>query len=180
MSCRDFCCPLGGGAPPPVAVHAARLLEQLHALDLHPAIRRLDHVVDGEQGDRNGRQRLHLDSGPPHRPRRGPHPHPRQRLIQARLHLHVVQAHRMAQRDQLRRALRGQGGGDLAHRTRKPTTPPPPATRQGRPQPAATPLPPGPPGGPRPPPQPPPPPGRPPPPAAPDPAPAPAGRPASQ
>ena len=42
---------------------AALLLDEVNALDADAALGRLDHVVDGEAGDRHGGQRLHLDAG---------------------------------------------------------------------------------------------------------------------
>ena len=42
---------------------AARLLEQAHALDPHPAVDGLAHVVDGQQADGGRGERLHLDAG---------------------------------------------------------------------------------------------------------------------
>src|SRR4051794_3738089 len=46
-----------------VARLAALLFNQVDALDAHTALHRLDHVVDGEAGDRHSRKRLHLNSG---------------------------------------------------------------------------------------------------------------------
>ena len=42
---------------------AAALFQQGDAFDHHAAIRRLQHVVDGQAGDRHRRQRLHLHAG---------------------------------------------------------------------------------------------------------------------
>src|SRR5262245_43906576 len=44
---------------PVVTRLAAALLDQPDALDAHAALHRLHHVVDGEAGDRNCRQRFH-------------------------------------------------------------------------------------------------------------------------
>src|SRR5262249_14987438 len=42
---------------------AAALGDEANAFDAHAALDRLDHVVDGETGDRHCGQRLHLDPG---------------------------------------------------------------------------------------------------------------------
>src|SRR5919108_1439923 len=47
----------------PLAAASAGLSQQLHGLDGHPALEALDHVVDGQGGDRGGGHRLHLDAG---------------------------------------------------------------------------------------------------------------------
>ena len=47
---------------------AAALLDQPDALDAHAALDRLHHVVDGQAGDRDGGERLHLDAGLARRP----------------------------------------------------------------------------------------------------------------
>src|SRR2546425_2317316 len=97
---------LAGGASPPVPTGPAGLLHQPHRLDLHPAVGRLQHVVDGQQRDGHRRQRLRLPPRAAYRLRDGSDLHPGERLVERRLDLNVVEAHRMAQRDQLRRALR--------------------------------------------------------------------------
>src|SRR5882724_7427429 len=101
---------------PPVPPRATRLLEQSDLLDLHRPVRRLHHVVNREQGDRHRRERLHFHARPPDRLRGGPYPHSRQRIVQRRVDFHVVQAQRVAQRNQLGRPLRGQRPRHLAHR----------------------------------------------------------------
>src|SRR5437867_8765167 len=101
---------------PPISARAARLLQQPDLLDLHPAVRPLPHVVDREQGDRHRRQRLHFHACPPARLRSGPHSHTREPLVQPRVDFYVVQAQRVAQRDQLGRPLRRQRPRHLAHR----------------------------------------------------------------
>src|SRR5439155_1088171 len=58
----------------PIPTRAARLFEQSDLLDLHPSVRRFHHVVDGEQGDRHRRERLHFHARPPDRLRGGPPP----------------------------------------------------------------------------------------------------------
>jgi hypothetical protein len=45
-----------------IARSAAGLLQQADAVEAHGFVRRLEHVVDREAGDRNRRQRLHLDA----------------------------------------------------------------------------------------------------------------------
>ena len=52
----------------PGAAAPAGLLDQLDALDRDAALEALDHVVDGQGGDRAGRHRLHLDAGARRRP----------------------------------------------------------------------------------------------------------------
>jgi len=47
----------------PVAEFAAMLFQHPHIGHHHAAIGRLAHVVDGQQPDLHGRQRLHLDPG---------------------------------------------------------------------------------------------------------------------
>src|SRR5947199_5154119 len=101
---------------PPIPMRATRLLEQSDLLDLHPPVRRLHHVVNREQGDRHRRERLHFHARPPDRLRGDPHPHSRQSLVQRRVDFHVVQAQRVAQRDQLGRPLRRQRARHLAYR----------------------------------------------------------------
>src|SRR5262249_47661479 len=44
---------------------APAFLDQADAVDAHPALDRLHHVVDGEAGHRNRGQRFHLDPGLP-------------------------------------------------------------------------------------------------------------------
>src|SRR5689334_15959128 len=51
-------------APTPVnAGRAAAFLQQGDAFDHHGTVRRLQHVIDGEAGDRNRREGFHLHSG---------------------------------------------------------------------------------------------------------------------
>src|SRR5947199_3424800 len=71
---------------PPVPARATRLFEQSDLFDLHPPVRCLHHVVNREQGDRNGGERLHFHARPPDRLRVGPHPHPRAPLVQRAVH----------------------------------------------------------------------------------------------
>src|SRR5204862_171219 len=67
---------------PPVPARATRLFEQSDLFDLHPPVRRLHHVVNREEGDRNGGERLHFHARPPDRLRGGPRPHPREPPVQ--------------------------------------------------------------------------------------------------
>src|SRR6266480_101632 len=101
---------------PPIPMRATRLLEQSDLFDLHRPVRRLHHVVNRQQGDRYRRERLHFHPRPPDSLRGRPHPHSRQLLVQPRVDFHVIQAQRVAQRDQLGRPLRRQGARHLAHR----------------------------------------------------------------
>src|SRR5687767_14357995 len=86
----------------PIAACATGFLEQAHPLDLHSPVHRLHHVVDREQRDRDGGQRLHLHAGPPDRLGRGAHPCARQRVVERRVHVNVVEAQGVAQRNELR------------------------------------------------------------------------------
>ena len=52
-----------GFAGNPVAGLASRFLQQANVLDTHAAVDRLAHVVNGQEGDGRGGQRLHLDAG---------------------------------------------------------------------------------------------------------------------
>src|SRR6201995_2970668 len=51
------------GSGPIMPRFAPRFLNEMNAFDAHAALGRLDHVVDGEAGDRHRCQRLHLDAG---------------------------------------------------------------------------------------------------------------------
>src|SRR5437763_11252689 len=101
---------------PPIPMRATRLLEQSDLLDLHPPVRRLHHVVNRQQGDRHGGQRLHFHARPPDRLRGGPHPHSRQPLVQRGVDLHMIEAQGVAERDQLGRPFRRQRSRHLTHR----------------------------------------------------------------
>src|SRR6266478_2648240 len=101
---------------PPVPARATRLFEQSNRFDLHPPVRRLHHVVNRQQSDRHRCERLHFHARPPDRLRGGPHPHSREPLVQRGVHLHMVESHGVAERDQLGRPLRRQRSRHLAHR----------------------------------------------------------------
>ena len=75
-----------------------------------------DHVVDGQRGDRGGRQRLHLDARLRRRLGRG---HDRDaRLLDLELDTEMRQRERVAERDQLGRPLRRHDPGELGGRQR--------------------------------------------------------------
>src|SRR5205809_2032608 len=104
-----------GSVAPPIAVRPTRLLQQANPFDFHSPVRRLHHVVDRQQGDRDGGQRFHLHARPSYRLRRRPHPNARQPVVQHRRDLHVVEAEGVAQGDQVGCALRRQCPRHLAH-----------------------------------------------------------------
>src|SRR5438067_3274507 len=100
---------------PPIPMRATRLLEQSDLLDLHPPVRRLHHVVNRQQGDRHGGQRLHFHARPPDRLRGGPHPHSREPLVQRGADLYMVEAQGVAERYQLGRPFRRHPSPHLTH-----------------------------------------------------------------
>src|SRR5437016_8137328 len=81
---------LAGGGTPPRAALASGFLHQPDRAQLHRAVGGLHHVVHGEQGHRDGRQRLHLDSRAPDGADRCPHPHTGECFVEPRLHFDVV------------------------------------------------------------------------------------------
>src|SRR6266511_3563930 len=104
-----------GDVAAPVPVRAARLLQQPYPLDLHPAVRCLHHVVDREQRDRHGREHLHLHPGSADCLGRAAYPHARQRLVERRFHLDVVEAEGVTQGDELGRPLGRYRARHFAH-----------------------------------------------------------------
>ena len=80
-------------------------------LDDHLRVERLDHVVDGQRGHRDGRQRLHLDSRL-RSSRRSPRSHAALLDLEARLD--VRQRQRVAQRDDVGGVLRRHDAGERA------------------------------------------------------------------
>src|SRR5213596_1313753 len=82
---------LAGGGTPPRAALASGFLHQPDRAQLHRAVGGLHHVVHGEQGHRDGRQRLHLDSRAPDGADRCPHPHTGECFGEPRLHFDVDQ-----------------------------------------------------------------------------------------
>src|SRR5437762_7033045 len=107
---------LAGGGTPPRAALAPGLLHQPNRAQFHGSIGGLHHVVHGEQGHRNGCQRFHLDAGPSLGAHRRPHPHSGQRIVEPGLHRYVLQPDRVAERDQVGRALRRHRPRHLRHR----------------------------------------------------------------
>src|SRR3954451_13297370 len=96
----------------PGAAAPAGLLEQRDRRDLDPALDALDHVVDGQRRDRRGGHRLHLHARPGgdarlrgerHRPGGG---------VDRRVDVDVVEAERVAERDEVPGALGGEHAGD--------------------------------------------------------------------
>ena len=59
---------VGDGQRPEVAAAAAALFHEADLADDHRLVDRLDHVVDGQRGDRHGVERFHLDAGLRRRP----------------------------------------------------------------------------------------------------------------
>ena len=59
---RTGCGCTRGWSRPVVAAPATTLLDQPDLADDHRLVHRLDHVVDGQRGDGDRRQRLHLDA----------------------------------------------------------------------------------------------------------------------
>ncbi len=94
----------------PVARAAPGLLEELHGLDPHAPLVPLQHVVDGEAARGDGGEGLHLDAGPVDGPDR------RDELDPAapgrRLDLHAREGDGVAERDEVRRPLRGHDAGE--------------------------------------------------------------------
>src|SRR5262249_14968609 len=67
-STRASACATGSSATSglrgaPMARLAAALFDETDAFDAHAALRRLDHVVDGQTRDGRGRERLHFNAG---------------------------------------------------------------------------------------------------------------------
>src|SRR5262245_7254029 len=122
----------GGSAP--VARFAAGLLAQLQALDRDALVERLRHVVDRERGQRGARQGLHLDA----RLAGGARPaaHLEQVLVARHdLELDVLERQRMAERDELARALGREEPGaarDLRDRSLRPRSAPGHVAHPGR------------------------------------------------
>src|SRR5262249_5249068 len=91
---------------------AAALLDKPDRLDAHAALERLGHVVDCEAGDRHRRERLHLDAGAARHFGGGPNGEAGQVAVRLDLDLDLGQRQRMAERDELMRALRREDAGD--------------------------------------------------------------------
>ena len=83
---------------------AAMLLEQSHARDHHATVCRFAHIVDGEQGDLDGGQRFHFNTGGAHSFCRNPADNVRRLMYGGaytfQLHCEVRQGQGMAQRNQ--------------------------------------------------------------------------------
>src|SRR4051812_24989598 len=84
---------------------APGLLEQYDAADLEPLLESLDHVVDRQRGDARGGQRLHLHAGAGGRARLGGDRHLARLGVHVRLDADEGHRQRVAERDQLARAL---------------------------------------------------------------------------
>ena len=82
------------------------------AFDAHAAVDRLGHVVDGETGDGGGGQRLHLDPGRSDGLGLGADDDAGQRLVEREVDRDLGQGDRVAERDQLVRALGRHDAGD--------------------------------------------------------------------
>ena len=96
----------------PVARLAAGLLEQADLAEAHAAVDRLAHVVDGQQADADGGQRLHLDPRAAARARGDLAGDGVAPLVDGELDFDVGQRQRMAEGYQVGRALGGLDGGD--------------------------------------------------------------------
>ena len=81
----------------------------------HAAVGRLAHVVDGEQADLHGGQRLHLDAGAAERLDLRGAVHAVRGGVDLELHRHARDRQRVAQRDQSAGALGRLDGGDARH-----------------------------------------------------------------
>ena len=79
------------------------LLEHAHVADHHAAVGRLAHVVDRQQADLHGGQRLHLDAGAADGLDLRPCSAPRARALDLELDRDPGDRDRMAERHQLRR-----------------------------------------------------------------------------
>ena len=88
-----------------MAALAAALLNQPDAFDAHAALDRLDHVVDGEAGDRHGGQCFHLDAGLAGDLDPRGHGNARQLRVGYGVDLDLSEQQRVAERDQFVGAL---------------------------------------------------------------------------
>ena len=79
----------------------AGLLDQADVGDLHLAVDRLAHVVDGQRRHRNGGHRLHLDAGAPGHLAARRDLDAGRGVLGGQFHLDRIEAERMAQRDQI-------------------------------------------------------------------------------
>src|SRR5262245_63334080 len=91
---------------------AAALLEEADALDAHAALERLHHVVDGQAGDRDRGQRLHLDPSWSADLDARTHPEARRLALGLDVDGNVRDGEGMAEGDQLMRSLCRHDAGD--------------------------------------------------------------------
>ena len=100
------------GVARPAPAAAALLGDQLHPLDHDVTLQRLGHVVQRQR--RHGRrgERLHLDPGAGRDADLGRDRHAPSGAIRRQVHRHSVEGQRMAQRDEVGRALRPRDAGD--------------------------------------------------------------------
>src|SRR6185503_2038600 len=96
----------------PGAAAPAGLLDERDRGDLDPALERLDHVVDGEGCDRRRGHRLHLHAGAGGHARLRGEGHRPGRGVDLGVDVDVVEAERVAERDELAGALGGEDAGD--------------------------------------------------------------------
>src|SRR5271166_1598802 len=106
--------PLGDEAvlAPPAAAATAYLLEQLDALDQHPALETLDHVVHRQSGNGGRGHGLHLDPGAAHDAGLGKNPNRARRGVDGDAHVGERARERVREGDQLARALGGLDPGE--------------------------------------------------------------------
>src|SRR6478735_3403590 len=99
--------------PGPRAGLAAGLGDETDATDLDAALHAFDHVVDRERGDRRGGHRLHLDTGLGGRRGLGADPQDARRTVGRDPDHEIGEGQRVAQRDELGRALAAHHAGQL-------------------------------------------------------------------
>ena len=95
-----------------VARPAAALLDEADVGDRHAAVDGLGHVVDGEAGDRDGGQRLHLDAGLAGDLGRGADAKAGEVVVGVDVDGDLGERQRVAERDQLVGALGRHDAGD--------------------------------------------------------------------
>jgi len=96
--------------PPVFPRLAAGLRFESHVGDGHRLIERFAHVIDGERGDRDGRERLHLDAGLRARGHFGFEVDAV--AAQHGAHVYVRQRERVTERNEIARALGGHDAGE--------------------------------------------------------------------
>src|SRR6185437_9418101 len=95
---------------------AAGFMDEADAFDAHAAVDRFAHVVDGEGGHRDRGQRLHLDAGAALELAGGADIDGVTRRIAVEFDPDRAEREGVAQRDEIRRALRAHDAGKPRHR----------------------------------------------------------------